>query len=53
MADRIRRTATVLVSPTTNREATKAALDKLQFADRTAPGKRSSRPCRPSPPSER
>ncbi|OBJ55197.1 VWA domain-containing protein [Mycobacterium asiaticum] len=31
-------TATVLVSPTTNREATKAALDKLQFADRTATG---------------
>ncbi|QUR67306.1 VWA domain-containing protein [Mycobacterium spongiae] len=31
-------TATVLVSPTTNREATKRALDKLQFADRTATG---------------
>ena len=31
-------TATVLVSPTTNRAATKAALDKLQFADRTATG---------------
>jgi Ca-activated chloride channel family protein len=31
-------TATVLVSPTTNREATKAAIDKLQFADRTATG---------------
>lgn len=31
-------TATVLVSPTTNREATKTALDKLQFADRTATG---------------
>jgi Ca-activated chloride channel family protein len=31
-------TATVLVSPTTNRESTKAALDKLQFADRTATG---------------
>jgi Ca-activated chloride channel homolog len=31
-------TATVLVSPTTNRDATKAALDKLQFADRTATG---------------
>lgn len=31
-------TSTVLVSPTTNREATKAALDKLQFADRTATG---------------
>ena len=31
-------TATVLVSPTTNRGATKAALDKLQFADRTATG---------------
>ena len=31
-------TATVLVSPTTNREATKVALDKLQFADRTATG---------------
>jgi Ca-activated chloride channel homolog len=31
-------TATVLVSPTTNREATKAGLDKLQFADRTATG---------------
>ena len=31
-------TATVLVSPTTNREATKAALDKLQLADRTATG---------------
>ncbi|MBV9353155.1 MAG: VWA domain-containing protein, partial [Mycobacterium sp.] len=31
-------TATVLTSPTTNRAATKAALDKLQFADRTATG---------------
>lgn len=31
-------TATVLVSPTTNREATKLALDKLQLADRTATG---------------
>jgi Ca-activated chloride channel family protein len=31
-------TATVLVSPTTNREATKSAIDKLQFADRTATG---------------
>ena len=31
-------TATVLVSPTINREATKNALDKLQFADRTATG---------------
>src|ERR1700748_1393948 len=31
-------TATVLLSPTTNREATKTALDKLQFADRTATG---------------
>ncbi|MGC2654480.1 MAG: VWA domain-containing protein [Mycobacterium sp.] len=31
-------TATVLVSPTTNRAASKAALDKLQFADRTATG---------------
>jgi Ca-activated chloride channel homolog len=31
-------TAAVLVSPTTNREATKVALDKLQFADRTATG---------------
>jgi Ca-activated chloride channel homolog len=31
-------TATVLVSPTTNRAATKAALGKLQFADRTATG---------------
>lgn len=31
-------TATVLVQPTTNREATKAALDKLQLADRTATG---------------
>ncbi|HYB34330.1 MAG TPA: VWA domain-containing protein [Mycobacterium sp.] len=31
-------TATVLVQPTTNREASKAALDKLQFADRTATG---------------
>lgn len=31
-------TATVLVSPTTNREATKNAIDKLQFADRTATG---------------
>jgi Ca-activated chloride channel family protein len=28
----------VLVSPTTNREATKAAIDKLQLADRTATG---------------
>lgn len=31
-------TATVLVSPTTNREATKVAIDKMQFADRTATG---------------
>ncbi|HXO45673.1 MAG TPA: VWA domain-containing protein, partial [Mycobacterium sp.] len=31
-------TSTVLVQPTTNRDATKAALDKLQFADRTATG---------------
>lgn len=31
-------TATVLVSPTTNRDSTKSALDKLQFADRTATG---------------
>ena len=31
-------TATVLVSPTTNRDATKVALDKLQLADRTATG---------------
>ena len=31
-------TATVLVSPTTNREATKIAIDKLQWADRTATG---------------
>ena len=31
-------TATVLVSPTTNREATKRAVDKLQVADRTATG---------------
>jgi Ca-activated chloride channel family protein len=31
-------TATVLVAPTTNRDATKAAIDKLQFQDRTATG---------------
>jgi Ca-activated chloride channel family protein len=31
-------TATVLVSPTTNREPTKLAIDKLQLADRTATG---------------
>jgi len=31
-------TATVLVSPTTNRESTKIAIDKLQLADRTATG---------------
>jgi Ca-activated chloride channel family protein len=31
-------TATVLVSPTTNRDTTKAAIDKLQLADRTATG---------------
>jgi Ca-activated chloride channel family protein len=31
-------TASVLVSPTTNRDATKAAIDKLQVADRTATG---------------
>ena len=31
-------TATVLVSPTTNRDATKSAIDKLQLADRTATG---------------
>ncbi|MCV7179935.1 VWA domain-containing protein [Mycolicibacterium sphagni] len=31
-------TASVLVSPTTNREATKNAIDKLQLADRTATG---------------
>lgn len=31
-------TSTVLVSPTTNRDATRNALDKLQFEDRTATG---------------
>jgi Ca-activated chloride channel family protein len=31
-------TATVLVSPTTSRESTKVAIDKLQLADRTATG---------------
>ena len=31
-------TATVLVPPTTNRDASKAAIDKLQLADRTATG---------------
>jgi Ca-activated chloride channel homolog len=31
-------TATVLVSPTTSRDATKNAIDKLQLADRTATG---------------
>jgi Ca-activated chloride channel family protein len=31
-------TATVLTAPTTNRVATKAAIDKLQLADRTATG---------------
>ena len=31
-------TATVLVSPTTNRDSTKNAIDKLQLADRTATG---------------
>ena len=31
-------TATVLVAPTTNRAGTKAAIDKLQLADRTATG---------------
>ncbi|WP_029107594.1 VWA domain-containing protein [Mycobacterium sp. URHD0025] len=31
-------TATVMVQPTTNREATKNGLDKLQLADRTATG---------------
>src|ERR1700759_1825967 len=31
-------TATVLVSPTTNREALKSAIAKLQLADRAAPG---------------
>ena len=31
-------TATVLVSPTTNRDATKTAIDKLQLADGTATG---------------
>jgi Ca-activated chloride channel homolog len=31
-------TATVLVSPTTNRDASKSAIDKLQVADRTATG---------------
>jgi Ca-activated chloride channel family protein len=31
-------TATVLVSPTTNRDATKNAIEKLQLADRTATG---------------
>jgi Ca-activated chloride channel family protein len=30
--------ASVLVSPTTNRDATKAAIDRLQLADRTATG---------------
>jgi Ca-activated chloride channel homolog len=31
-------TATVLVAPTINRDATKSAIDKLQLADRTATG---------------
>jgi Ca-activated chloride channel homolog len=31
-------TATVLVSPTTNRDASKVAIDKLQVADKTATG---------------
>ncbi|WP_229479650.1 VWA domain-containing protein [Mycolicibacterium mageritense] len=31
-------TATMLVAPTTNRAATKAAIDKLAYADRTATG---------------
>jgi Ca-activated chloride channel family protein len=31
-------TATVLTSPTVNRDATKSAIDKLQLADRTATG---------------
>ena len=31
-------TATVLVQPTTNRDASKAAIEKLQLADRTATG---------------
>jgi Ca-activated chloride channel family protein len=31
-------TATLLVSPTTNREATKGAIDRLELADRTATG---------------
>ena len=31
-------TASVLVSPSTNRDATKSAIDKLQLADRTATG---------------
>jgi Ca-activated chloride channel family protein len=31
-------TATVLISPTTNRDGAKAAIDKLQLADRTATG---------------
>src|SRR6202007_1389067 len=31
-------TATVLVSPSTNRDASKAAIDKLELADRTATG---------------
>ena len=31
-------TASVLVSPSTNRDATKGAIDKLQLADRTATG---------------
>src|SRR6185437_3858553 len=35
-------TATVLVSPTTNRDATKNAIDKLQVADRTATVRASS-----------
>ena len=43
-------TATVLVSPTTNRESTKAAIDKLQLADRTATGEGIFTLCRRSPP---
>src|SRR4029077_19859707 len=42
-------TASVLVSPTINRAATKNAIDKLQFADPPPPGRGSSPRCRPSP----
>ncbi len=46
-------TASVLVSPTPNRDETKAAIDNLTLSERTATVRRSSRRCSRSTPSRR